>query len=75
MKGCLNSIKVLIFVTGSQDDGVVEKGVCTRLGHVINTFHELLQTAIPLGPALEAIIKVLNKLYLVLTVLVKWVSI
>ena len=51
-----------------------EKCVYSRIGHVINTFHELLQTALPVGGCIDALMRVVYRLYLLLTTLVKWVS-
>ena len=47
--------------------------MCVRLGHVINLFHELVQTAVPSGPVTDAIVRVLTKLYTSLTTLTKYV--
>lgn len=52
----------------------IDKSICMRLGHIINAFHELLQTAMTPGTCIELLLKELNKLYAVLTILVKWVS-
>ena len=51
-----------------------EKCVYNRIGHIINTFHELLQTALPIGPCVDGMMRVVYRLYLLLTTLVKWVS-
>ena len=51
-----------------------EKNVCTRLGQMINGFHEIIQSAIPVGPCMDAIFKTLTQLYGSLTLLVKFVS-
>ena len=51
-----------------------EKCVYNRIGHVINTFHELLQTALPVGPCVDGLMRVVYRLYLLLTMLVKWVG-
>jgi len=51
-----------------------EKCVYSRIGHVINTFHELLQTALPVGPCVDAMMRIVYRVYLLLTSLVKWVS-
>jgi len=50
-----------------------EKCVYNRIGHIINAFHELLQTALPVGPSVDAMMRVVYRLYLLLTTLVKWV--
>jgi len=52
----------------------MDKNICLRLGHTINIFHELLQTALPPGPCTESLIKTVNRLYAVLTNLVKMAS-
>lgn len=51
-----------------------EKSICNRLGHVINAFHELLQAALPVGPCIDAVLRAVNRLYLVLTLFVKMVG-
>jgi Fanconi anemia group I protein len=58
--------------SGSTQNEAVEKSVCTRLGHVINACHELLQSALPIGPCVDTLMRVVCRLYLVLTLLVKW---
>ena len=51
-----------------------EKSVCTRLGLMINGFHEIVQSMIPMGQCTETLLKVLTRLYGTLTMLVKYVS-
>ena len=48
-----------------------EKNLFTRLGHMINTFHELVQTAAPVGPCLDHILRSLKRFYVTLTLLNK----
>ncbi|KAK2170303.1 hypothetical protein LSH36_3g08039 [Paralvinella palmiformis] len=49
-----------------------EKSLCSRLGYLVNTFHELCQSAVPAGVCVMSLIKVLCHLYSVLTGLVKY---
>ena len=51
-----------------------EKSICTRLGLMINAFHEIIQSMIPSGPCTETALKLLTRLYGTLTMLVKYVS-
>lgn len=49
-----------------------DKVICTQLGLLINSFHELVQTAIPPGPPMNNSIKSIAKLYDALTLLSKY---
>lgn len=49
-----------------------ERSVCTRLGILVTAFHELLQSAIPVGACMESIVKQSTRLYGTLTILVKY---
>ncbi|XP_019626483.1 PREDICTED: Fanconi anemia group I protein-like [Branchiostoma belcheri] len=49
-----------------------EKSVCVRLGTLVTAFHELVQSAIPMGACVEALLKSLVKLYNNLTLLAKY---
>lgn len=49
-----------------------ERSVCTRLGILVTAFHELLQSAIPVGACMESIVKQSTRLYETLTILVKY---
>ncbi|XP_052249477.1 Fanconi anemia group I protein-like isoform X2 [Dreissena polymorpha] len=49
-----------------------EKSICMRLGMLVNTFHELVQTALPQGPCSEQLMKVLIRVYGSLASLVKY---
>jgi Fanconi anemia group I protein len=50
-----------------------ERSICTRLGVVVTAFHELLQSAIPVGACMENMVKQATRLYGTLTALVKYV--
>lgn len=49
-----------------------EKSICTRLGIIVTMFHELVQTAIPIGICSEALVKQITRIYSTLTILVKY---
>ncbi|XP_053406526.1 Fanconi anemia group I protein-like [Mercenaria mercenaria] len=49
-----------------------EKSICTRLGVIVTAFHELVQSALPIGPCTEQLLKVLTRIYGTLTMLVKY---
>lgn len=49
-----------------------EKSICTRLGLIINAFHEIIQSMIPTGTCTETALKLLTRLYGTLTMLVKY---
>ena len=51
-----------------------EKSVCTRLCVIVTAFHELVQSALPVGTCAEAMIKQVTRLYSTITLLVKFVS-
>lgn len=74
-----NSFQLLPFTDHTQQKETqredVEKGICTRLGHFVNVFHELGQSAIPVGPCVDNLIKTVTRLYKSLTLLVKYVSV
>jgi hypothetical protein len=63
-----------ICILDSTQKESAEKSICNRLGHVINAFHELLQAAMPVGPCIDAVLRAVNRLYLVLTLFVKMVG-
>lgn len=63
----------LLVNSGTKQDST-DKNLCIRLGHLINIFHELLQTALPSGQCAELLIKAVGHFYAVLTTLVKWAS-
>ena len=46
----------------------------TRLGHMINAFHELSQSVLPVGSSIDTTIKVLTRLYGTLGLITKYVS-
>ncbi len=48
--------------------------MCTRLGHTVNTLHELVQTALPVGPSVDNLLRVVTRVYGTLAMLVKYVS-
>ena len=48
--------------------------VCMRLGLLVNSLHEIVQSVIPSGQCMETLLKVLTRLYGTLTMLVKYVS-
>jgi len=41
---------------------------------LVNTFHELVQTALPMGPCTEQMMKLMIRIYTTLTSLAKYVS-
>ncbi|XP_078310521.1 Fanconi anemia group I protein-like isoform X2 [Crassostrea virginica] len=49
-----------------------ERSVCTRLGILVTAFHELLQSALPVGVCMENIVKQMTRMYGTLTILVKY---
>ncbi|CAC5388853.1 FANCI [Mytilus coruscus] len=49
-----------------------EKSVCTRLCVIVTAFHELVQSAIPVGSCAEVMIKVVTRLFTTITLLVKF---
>ena len=49
-----------------------EKSVCTRLCVIVTAFHELVQSALPVGTCAEAMIKQVTRLYSTITLLVKF---
>lgn len=49
-----------------------EKMICVRLGIMINAFHELVQSSIPVGVCIEALFKQVTKLYGTLTLLTRF---
>ncbi|XP_060066716.1 Fanconi anemia group I protein-like [Ylistrum balloti] len=49
-----------------------EKSICSRLGILVTAFHELIQSAMPVGVCVEAIIKQTTRLFGTLTLLVKY---
>ena len=60
-------------ISTTQQEGE-ERGVANRLGVLINAFHELVQSAIPVGPPMDAMVKELTRLYGALSLLAKFVS-
>lgn len=63
-----------------QDDDMVdltqreghEKSICSRLGILVTAFHELIQSAVPVGTCVEAMIKQTTRFFGTLTLLVKY---
>lgn len=53
----------------------VEKAIIMQLGTLLTFFHELMQTALPSGSCVDALLKGLCKMYTILTALVRYVSI
>lgn len=53
----------------------VEKAVVLQLGTLLTFFHELVQTALPSGSCVDALLKALCRMYTVLTALVRYVSV
>ena len=51
-----------------------EKSAITRLGHMINSMHELVQSATPAGVCAENVVKTLTHLYGALSLVTKYVS-
>ncbi|ELU05346.1 hypothetical protein CAPTEDRAFT_103113, partial [Capitella teleta] len=49
-----------------------EKSLALHLGHLINGFHEMVQTALPIGSSVENMIKALARLYNVLVAFTKY---
>ncbi|XP_038070700.1 Fanconi anemia group I protein-like isoform X2 [Patiria miniata] len=49
-----------------------ERIVCARLCRLTNTFHELIQSAIPVGPCVDATFKAVTRIYTTLTILCKY---
>ncbi|XP_055969830.1 Fanconi anemia group I protein [Sorex fumeus] len=50
----------------------VEKAVVVQLGTLLTAFHELVQTALPSGSCVDALLRALCKMYTTLTALVKY---
>ncbi|KAM5291420.1 Fanconi anemia group I protein isoform 2-T2 [Glossophaga mutica] len=50
----------------------MEKAVIMQLGTLLTFFHELVQTALPSGSCVDALLKALCKMYTVLTALVRY---
>ncbi|XP_077868470.1 Fanconi anemia group I protein homolog [Saccoglossus kowalevskii] len=50
----------------------LEKAVCTRLGILVTSFHELVQSALPVGMAVDTVIKMVTRLYGTLSILTKY---
>lgn len=57
----------------TQQEGF-EKLICGRMIILVQGFHELVQSAVSLGPSVAAIFKSLTKLYLTFLGLIKYVS-
>ncbi|XP_033632896.1 Fanconi anemia group I protein-like [Asterias rubens] len=53
-----------------REDG--EKIICSRLGMLVNAFHELVQTAVPVGPCVDATLKAITRLFTTVTLLCKY---
>lgn len=51
-----------------------EKSVCVRLGSLVTVFHELTQSAIPIGPCVDSILKQVTRLYKAMSAFTKFVS-
>ncbi|XP_022096600.1 Fanconi anemia group I protein-like [Acanthaster planci] len=49
-----------------------EKAVCIRLCRITNAFHELIQSAIPVGPCVDATLKAVTRMYTTLTLFCKY---
>nr|XP_054766661.1 Fanconi anemia group I protein-like [Lytechinus pictus] len=49
-----------------------EKAICNQLGMLVTGFHELVQTSLPAGPCIDTLLKSLNRVYGVLTLLCKF---
>ncbi|OWF38448.1 Fanconi anemia group I protein-like [Mizuhopecten yessoensis] len=49
-----------------------EKSICSRVGILVTAFHELIQSAVPVGVCVEAMIKQATRLFGTLTLLVKY---
>ncbi|XP_045152448.1 Fanconi anemia group I protein isoform X2 [Echinops telfairi] len=50
----------------------LEKAIIIQLGTLLTFFHELVQTALPAGSCVDALLKDLCKMYTILTALVKY---
>ena len=53
----------------------MEKAIVMQLGTLLTSFHELVQTALPSGSCVDALLKALCKMYTTLTALVRYVSV
>ena len=62
-----------VITSSRQPTDAQEKMLCTKLGHLINTLHELVETALSQSAQLEALLKHLTRLYNLLSRLVKLV--
>jgi hypothetical protein len=51
-----------------------EKSLALHLGHIINGFHEIVQTILPIGASVENTVKQLTRLYNALVLFTKYVS-
>ncbi|XP_076792354.1 Fanconi anemia group I protein isoform X2 [Arvicanthis niloticus] len=51
---------------------VIEKAIVMQLGTLVTFFHELVQTALPSGSCVDALLKDLSKIYSTLTAFVKY---
>ncbi len=49
-----------------------EKVICNRLGMLVNAFYELVQSAIPVGPCVDATLKSITRLFTTVTLLCKY---
>ncbi|KAG8516321.1 Fanconi anemia group I protein, partial [Galemys pyrenaicus] len=56
-------------------DQAAEKAIIMQLGTLLTLFHELVQTALPSGSCVDALLKDLCKMYTILTALVRYVSV
>ena len=50
------------------------KTLIIRMGHMVNSFHELSQSVLPVGTCIDTVIKVLTRLYGTLGQITKYVS-
>ncbi|XP_059680182.1 Fanconi anemia group I protein isoform X2 [Gavia stellata] len=55
----------------SNQTQALEKGVILQLGTLLTVYHELVQTALPAGSCVDALLRSLSKTYAILTSLIK----
>ena len=72
-------LKWFHYLSGSVSPGLTqregqEKTLVIRMGHMINAFHELSQSAVPVGTCIDSVIKGVTRLYGALTLITKYVS-
>ncbi|XP_077992604.1 Fanconi anemia group I protein-like [Glandiceps talaboti] len=57
---------------GPTQRDTLDKAVCTRLGTMVTAFHELVQSAVPVGMSIDSLLKTLTRMYGTLALLAKY---